>query len=252
MSVKKKTRTTLTSKWRKTKILLRQTELKPYIPDTRKFSRAALEAMLGKYEMVYVKPDVGTHGKGVVRVELLKSGELMYQVDTKSKWFTDFDSFYESLEQVIGERRYLVQKGIHVVKYKQRPFDIRVMVQTDAKGVWKTTGLIGRIANPRKIVTNYHNGGKLIDVKSLLESQLPPKKAEQTIKTLEQLGVKVGKQLHTKYPGFRQIGIDVGFDKTWRPRIFEVNTLPDPYVFNKLADKSMYREVMKYRRMHSV
>ncbi|MMZ59506.1 Endospore coat-associated protein YheD [compost metagenome] len=135
-----------------------------------------------------------------------------------------------------------------MVKYNKQRFDIRVMVQRSPKGIWETTGLIGRVAQPGKIVTNYHNGGKLMDVKRLFSAHLTSNELNKTIHSLEKLGVTTAKHLHNKYPGFRQIGLDVGFDRSWTPRIIEVNTNPDPYIFNKLADKSMYRKVMRYRR----
>ncbi|MNC79431.1 hypothetical protein D3C75_1319120 [compost metagenome] len=50
------------------------------------------------------------------------------------------------------------------------------------------------------------------------------------------------------YPRIRQIGVDVGLDRSLTPWVIEVNMKPDPYIFNQLKDKSMYRKVMKYRR----
>lgn len=248
MTERRKPRTTLTSKWKKTKLLIVHADVRPLIPDTRRFGKSALKSMLNAYGMVYVKPDVGTYGNGVIRVEKRGGGGYSYQLGTKAAMSRDFDSLYGALAKWAGSRSYLIQKGIHLVKYSRRRFDLRVMVQLSPKGVWETTGLIGRVAHPGKIVTNYHSGGKLVDVKRLLGAHLSVDQMHRTTEQLNRLGVKVARHMHAKYPGLRQIGLDIGFDRTWTPWILEVNTNPDPYIFNHLSDKSVYRKVMRYRR----
>ncbi|KWX86417.1 endospore coat-associated protein, partial [Paenibacillus riograndensis] len=49
-------------------------------------------------------------------------------------------------------------------------------------------------------------------------------------------------------PRIRKIGVAVGSDRSLIPCVIEVNMTHDPYIFNQLKDKSMYRKVMKYRR----
>ncbi|MWV42615.1 YheC/YheD family protein [Paenibacillus sp. HJL G12] len=246
--IQNKPRKYVLSKWIKTKVLLGNDHVRYHILDTRKFSKSSLKTMLKLYGMVYVKPEIGTYGNGVIRVEQRRKDKYAYQLDITEKGFGDYETFYRSLLRTTHKKSYLIQKGIHLVKYKKLRFDIRVMVQLSPKGVWETTGLIGRVAHPKKIVTNYHSGGKLMDVNQLFGSHLPSNKIERVMNKLDKLGVATAKHLHAKYPGIRQIGLDIGFDTSWIPWIIEVNTNPDPYIFNKLADKSMYRKVMRYRR----
>jgi len=246
--VLRKPRKYVLSKWIKTKVLLGNGDARSHIPDTRKFSKSTLTKMLELYGMVYVKPELGTYGKGVIRVEKRGGVEYAYQLGTTEKGFRDYETFYQSLLRETKKKSYLIQKGIHLVKYKKRRFDIRVMVQLSPKGVWETTALIGRVAHPEKIVTNYHSGGKPMDVKRLFSAHLSVSEMEKVMNKLDKLGVTTARHLHKKYPGIRQIGLDIGFDHSWIPWIIEVNTNPDPYIFNKLSDKSMYRKVMRYRR----
>lgn len=246
--VLKKRRKYVLSKWIKTKVLLGNNKARAHIPDTRKLSKSTLRTMLKLYKMVYVKPEIGTHGKGVIRVEKREEDEYTYQLGSLEKSFQDFGKLYQSLLSETKKKSYLIQKGIHLVKYKNRRFDIRVMVQLSPRGVWETTGFIGRVASPKKIVTNYHSGGKLMDVKRLFVAHLSVSKMDKTMRQLDKLGVAAARHLHKKYPGIRQIGLDIGFDHSWIPWIIEVNTNPDPYIFNKLTDKSMYRKIMRYKR----
>lgn len=242
---------TITSKWTKTNALLGNKEIKRYIPQTRRLTRESLSNMLATYGMVYIKPERGTHGNGVIRAEMLTegTGSFQYQLGTRSKSFKDYETFYQSLRKITKKKSYLVQMGIHLLKYQKRRFDIRVMVQLSPKGIWETTGIIGRVAHPGKIVTNYHSGGKLVAIEKLLMPHLTVKEQKSQIEKMSVLSVTIAKKLRQKHADIRQIGVDVGLDLTMKPWIIEVNTSPDPYIFNKLADKSMYRKVMKYRRL---
>lgn len=243
-----KPRRFVVSKWTKTKVLLSCNEVRPYIPDTQRFSKATLKMMLKLYGMVYVKPEKGTHGKGVIRVEQRGNEEYTYQLGTKMNRFQDYEALYSSLLRHTNNRNYLVQKGIHLMKYKNKRFDVRVMVQLSPSGVWETTGFLGRVAHTGKIVTNYNSGGKIMDVPKLLGEYLSSQDIMKILNQLDKIGVATAKHLYKSYPGLQQIGLDIGFDRHWIPWIIEVNTNPDPYAFNKLSDKSMYKKVMRYKR----
>ncbi|XMB29044.1 YheC/YheD family protein [Paenibacillus sp. BR2-3] len=236
------------SKWIKTKLLLQNSFIKKFIPDTRKFNRSNLEQMIHSYGMVYVKPERGTYGNGVIRAERGDRHGYTYQIEEIIRTFETFDAFYKSLAKRTGGRSYLIQKGIHLLKHNQRRFDIRVMVQLSPKGAWEATGVIGRLGHPRKIVTNYHSGGKPMAIEKLLSTHLSERKRMLLTGELHKLGIRMAAQLHKTYPRIHQIGVDVGLDKTLTPWIIEVNMNPDPYIFNQLKDKSMYKKVMRYRR----
>lgn len=57
------------SKWAKTKVILQNQSLSLYVPDTRKYDLNVLKEMLALYAMVYIKPDRGSFGIGVMRAE---------------------------------------------------------------------------------------------------------------------------------------------------------------------------------------
>ncbi len=235
------------SKWAKTKVLLRSSEMHEYIPLTKRFGRETLHGMLQDYGMVYVKPVSGTYGNGVIRVERVReSGGYRYQIETKERTAPSMDALYEALSPYASRKGYIVQKGIHLLKHRGRRFDLRVMVQKNLSNRWETSGIIGRLAHPRKIITNYHSGGTMMSIEQLMSSHLSASETSALKDRLRRLGVMIGKQLSTAYPGLKELGVDVAIDTKFHPWVLEVNTKPHPYIFNKLADKTMHRKVTRY------
>jgi glutathione synthase/RimK-type ligase-like ATP-grasp enzyme len=202
--------------------------------------------------MVYVKPNIGSFGNGVIRVEWRQNADkpYQYQLGLQQRRFGTAEELSRSLLDATGHRKYLIQQGIQLLTYRKHRFDIRVMVQRTLHDTWETTGVIGRVADPRKIVTNVHNGGTLKPVETLMSAYLSADRLQQFIRELRSLGVKVGRALQRRYPGLKELGIDVAVDHNNRPWILEVNTAPDPYIFRKLKDKSVYRKVYRLWQMH--
>lgn len=237
---------TVGSKWVKTKVLLRNKELRKFVPETRIYNQTNLLYMLIKHKMVYVKPDNGTAGQGIIRV--VKSDKYHLQTGKVTKSFVAFQSLFAALNKAKLNRSYLVQQGIPLLTHHNRIFDIRIMVQKNQMKTWETTGYIGRVAHPKKIVTNFHNSGKPLPLELLLSSYLNGKKKMNYINSLRNLGYRIAKHYQTSYPGFKEIGIDFGIDKKLKPWVLEVNTVPDPFIFNQLKDKKMFFKVLRYAR----
>ncbi|WP_256759649.1 YheC/YheD family protein [Cohnella sp. WQ 127256] len=236
------------SKWAKTNVLIADPILREYVPSTRSFQRSTVEQMLDHYGMIYVKPVNGTFGNGVIRVEkniganrpyFFQSGEAKYS-------FVTFGDMYRKLLVVKKNKAYLAQQGIHLLKYSGRRFDLRIMVQKNPQSKWEATGMIGRVAHPRKIVTNYHAGGTPKPVMTLLKRSLSAEKWTHYEARLRKLGVDVAIAMEKRFPRIKEIGIDVAVDHTLKPWILEVNTLPDPFLFKKLPNRSVFRRIYSY------
>lgn len=163
----------------------------------------SLEQMLNIHKMVYVKPDIGTFGNGVMRVEWQPGAEqpYSYQSGEIKRRFKHFGKLYASIVQKTRNRPYLVQKGIHLLTYKGSRFDLRVMVQQSPQRKWEATGIIGRVAHPRKIVTNFHNGGTLKPAEALFAGYMNATEREQFIGRLRTLGLQAARAMHARYPG---------------------------------------------------
>jgi glutathione synthase/RimK-type ligase-like ATP-grasp enzyme len=260
------------SKWAKTKVILQNQSLALYVPDTRKYDLNVLKEMLALYTMVYIKPDRGSFGNGVMRAEqrtvTLSSSQRKTELNsppdneeiepqeaqilyilrygkTAEVFFTP-EELHEALKKRIQNRTYLVQKGIHLLRHQDRPFDLRVLAQKSPSGAWVTTGMLGRVAAPQKIITNYHGGGSIVSVNALLKDYMNPLKMASTLNQLKSLGVQIAGQLESSYPGIKEIGLDIAMDQHMDMWLLEVNTLPSIVIFKLFPDKSIYRRIHRY------
>lgn len=242
--------TRISNKLTKTKVLVRSPELHKHIPLTKKMDQNVLLGMLQKYKMVYIKPCCGSLGQGVIRVEQKPGGSWCYQAGTRMRKFPDYGEAYRALASETQGKSYLVQKGIRLLSYDSRPFDIRVMVQRNPKGRWEATGIAGRVAHPRKVVTNGSQGGTIFPADVLLRPYANLEKRKVIIAEMKNIGVKCARQLSTAYPGLQEIGVDIAVDRYLKPWILEVNTAPDPCPFTKLEDGTMLRRIISYAKAY--
>lgn len=239
------------SKWELNEILEKNEELLQYIPETRWLNQENLAEMLDTYGMVYVKPDNWTWGRGVIKVEKGK-GEFRYQIGKKMYTFYDFANLIEALEltinnkmknRAVNNRKYIIQQGIHLLQYNDRIFDLRLMVQKTPENQFEVTGILGRLAHPKRIVTNFHSKGEIYTIEHLLNHYMEEEKLQSYKAMLYELGKQIGPLYNRK-----AIGIDIGIDRNFFPWIIEVNIRPDPYVFSQLKEKEMYNKIIEYRR----
>ncbi|MDO7906249.1 YheC/YheD family protein [Paenibacillus sp. JX-17] len=241
----KSNRKAVSSKLMKTRILLQHSELSKYVPATYRLNRSRLLVLLKRHGMLYLKPDTGSLGIGVIRVE--KRGKMFhYRHDVQSHTFPTFQAMFQSLQRHTGSRNYLIQKGIHLLKHQGRRFDFRVMVQKNPSGEWEPTGIAARVAHPHKIVTNGSQGGTIYAAADVMEPIAGTEKTDRLLHKMDLLARWTGAQFSQSYPAMNELGLDIAVDRRLRPWILEVNTRPDPCPFTKLENKESIRKIIAY------
>lgn len=243
----------ISDKWTKTEILRGDPELKKHLPSTQILTESSLREMLHQCGMVYVKPTRGSQGRGVMKVEMNEAKAdgrpvrtYAYQLGEKKIACPSYKSVYRSILKDAKGKVYLVQKGIHLLKHKGRPFDIRLVVQRTPLGGWEATATVGRVAHPRKVVTNGSQGGTIYPTAYLLRSYTNATERLRMLKRMDQLGVRTAKQLRRVNPGIVELGLDIALDRKLKPWILEVNNKPDHCPFTLLEDQSMLRRIIRY------
>ena len=243
---------TLGSKLAKTNILLEHSDLKELIPETVKYDYKSLHYMLNMHHMVYVKPNKGSQGRGVIKVSRAGDEVFKFHIGDRSYNYSNYDALYTGLDRYCSVQPYIVQKGIELLTYKNRIMDLRIMIQLNEQYEWETTGYVGRVAHRSKIVTNYHDRGLILPLETLLQPYVRGQDQRQLIEQLELLGRTVAKQLQLTHPEFKEIGLDIGLDQEMKPWIIEVNTRPGSIIFKMLRNKRMYRRVRQLKRWHGL
>lgn len=236
-------------KWTKTKWLLKDPHLRKHVPETKKYSKGNLKHFVKRYQTVYFKPTTGTGGKGITKITRL--GNQTYQIKSNSfrKVARSLDSLHKKLKKLSNGKSYLLQRGISLKHHKNRPFDLRVMVQKSYKDGWVPTAIFSKIGKKGKVATNYHQGGKLALLDETLRgagySEAEMGKARRKLK---QMGIYTGKCFDRHRKGFRELGLDVAIDRKGRYWILEVNTRPQIYPLRHLKNKKPYHRIMKYAK----
>ncbi|WP_199615152.1 YheC/YheD family protein [Paenibacillus alkalitolerans] len=242
-------RKVISSKLRKTKILSRSAALIRYVPQTDVLTSGRLSQMLHRYGMVYIKPVTGSLGIGVMRIDNI-GGSYRYQSGLRTYTFDTFRQMYASIRRRIDAKRYLVQRGIDMLRHKERPFDFRVMVQRNPSGSWECTGTAARLAHPNKVVTNGSQGGTIYPAGALLEEAAGKQIAGLLTEEMKKIAVFAAYQFSRFYPAMNELGLDIAVDGCLRPWILEVNTRPDPCPFTKLPDPAVIGKIKKYARAY--
>ncbi|MBB6672400.1 YheC/YheD family protein [Cohnella nanjingensis] len=236
------------NKWGKYRALRRDAALARHLPLTRMATNENIRRMLTKNDSVYLKPSHGTGGFGILKLSRRAGGGYDLQYGTKRRSFATLDRAYRAFLQAKQNKRYLVQTGISMLRHLGRPFDLRIMVQRDRASRWEVTGIVGRVAKPRMVVTNYHSGGKPMPVPDLLGPLMSKADQASYVDRLKRLSIRTSAHMSRYFPAYRAFGIDVAVDRKRKPWILEVNSRPDKYIFRALPDKTMFHRIMRYAK----
>lgn len=236
------------SKLKKTKALQKNKRLASHIPRTKRLNKKTLIKMLRRHKMVYLKPVNGSKGRGIMRVEK-KKRRYKLRKGTSSIVFKNAKTLYKSVRRM-ARKPYLVQRGIRTLLFQGRSFDFRIMLQKNESSKWEVTGIVGRVAPPKKIVTNRSQGGKCLSAKRLLMANMNRSKVKPYLNSLYRLSRNIGEQLHSVYPGVLNLGIDIAVSRQLKPWILEVNTNPAVTPFINLGNRQMLKRIGQLIRLN--
>lgn len=241
----------IASKLKKTHALKKDKMIAAHIPPTKRFGMNTLHRMLLRYRAVYLKPVNGLKGRGVMRARKLNAKYELRGGTTKII-FKDFHSLYQFILRQIGSKPYLVQKGIRMLRYKRRPFDLRIMVLKNELRDWEVAGIVGRVAPPKMIVTNRSQGGRIMSAARLLGRHMKKRTTKNYLHSLYGLSRDTGRQFQQVFPKAWELGVDVAISRRRKkPWILEVNTNPAITPFVKLGNKRMYTRIANLKRWNT-
>lgn len=236
-------------KLKKNNVMRKHPVLRRHLPETHRLRKGVLARMIKRYGTLFIKPDKGSQGVGIVRLRRRGRRKILISWGLRHRQVKR-RLVGQTVRQILhAKKTYLVQQGIRLAKYRNRLVDIRVLMQKPNSN-WRISGQVVRVAARGRFVTNYHQGARPKPLQKVLATiyKGKPGKIQSTIRNIKNISVTTAKVLYRKFPGIRQLGIDLALDRGGRIWIIEANTNPGTMLFKSLKNKRMYRVIAARRR----
>ncbi|RXT07177.1 hypothetical protein EIZ39_13620 [Ammoniphilus sp. CFH 90114] len=231
---------------RKTRPLLDDPMLSKYVPEIHWFSAERLKKMLHKHTTVYVKPDEGSLGMGVRRLELDDSKWKL--TDRKSsKKLSPTKAIKTLIKKFNPNESYVVQQGIKFLTYKGRPFHIRVVMQKPMNR-WQVSMMSAIIGNKKNaLTTNVARGGDELPLEFIMHHKDQNWSPMNTYRELIDLSHQIAARLGSTLP-LLVVGLDLAIDQRGRIWFIEANTRPDMSGMKELNDKISFKKYLRAKK----
>lgn len=236
------------NKWTLFEWLNQSKQTQPFIPATEQMTNAnALGDLLKSHSSLYLKPIRGKAGKGIMKVSLTEKSkmrlyELSIQDKTKShiSRYADIHKLWAQIRDLTGSKEYIVQQGISLASYKDRPFDLRVLVQKNGNGEWSIAGVGARLAGKMSITTHVPRGGSIDDPLKLLSASFGTQGSKRIISKAKKAALTIARQIE-KASGHTlgEMSMDLGVDNNKNIWFFEANSKPMKFDEPQIRKKSL-------------
>lgn len=220
-----------------------------HIPVTRRLRKNTnLLQMLRRYGLLYLKPEHGKAGMGIMRLKRFVGKShpyrLSYQVQRKSQTmqFKTMVSLRKQINSIMKDESYIAQQGIQLAHYQKRPFDLRVLVQKNGRGQWAVSGIGARIAGTSSITTHVPRGGTIDDPHKVLSSVFGAAAARTIMRHTRKTAITIANQVeHGAGHSLGEMSMDLGVDKKGHLWFFEANAKPMKFDEPDIRKKSLQR-----------
>ncbi|MDR0266848.1 YheC/YheD family protein [Paenibacillus sp.] len=219
------------------------------VPRTRRLrGEEDLQKMLERYPSLYLKPESGKAGKGIMMLKYQNDKPLPYRLKVQhNKNSTTYKGaniqrLWSRIKAETGGNRYIVQQGIELADVNNRPFDLRVLLQKTIKGQWSVTGVGARMAGYKSITTHVPRGGSIEDPNNLLATVFGSDTAPGMINRVKTTSIVIARQIEraSGHP-HGEMSMDLGVDTTGSIWFFEANAKPMKFDEPHIRKKSLER-----------
>lgn len=226
------------NKWETHQILEKDAEVSTHLPETTALKDIrVLQRFLTKHNTVYIKPVHGSLGVGIFKITRTPRDYICEHRKNKQHQIDRFSTLKEletAVKAHVANKNYIIQQGLNMLKYHDRVFDIRVLMQKNAEGIWDCTAIVGRLAPDGGLFPNIAAGGEAKNMSKLWpELKKEDWASSETRKAIIKTGIKAAKVLEKSLGTFGEIGLDIGLDAKGNVWIVEINSKPSRKVFPK-------------------
>ena len=227
--------------------------LRPYLPETCRYGPACLAEKLEASSVLYVKPENGSQGRGIIRIEK-KEGRFLLDHNTHKEnslpeVAENVEDTVKKMDQLTGNLPYILQQGIPLLSADGRQTDFRFLVwRTGTKNDWQIMSSLARTAADDAIVSNLSQGGLPAKPAPLIFHHFGKEKGRLALELMHELAEAAAITLCSAGNGhFAEFGIDIGVDREGKPWVIEANVKPSKAAFGvshggiRPSVKALYR-----------
>jgi len=223
--------------------------LRRHVPHTVPLSLSNLTMMMRRYGKVYVKPDVGSMGIGIMKLEKIDEGYRVTSIAMRTQVTTNMSTLSAIFAYMkkSTSKPLIIQQAVALDQVNNRPYDIRAMVQRKPGGRWTCNGYLVKVGAANKIVTNYYQGGKILTLAMLgKELQLSDVEYRKLAMMLKSKAHQIAKVLSSYKSGMHELGIDFALDQSRHLWVLEVNSNHPQFHPLKMLDRSAYNRMRSF------
>jgi len=227
-------------KWKTHQLLSGHEILYNHLPETRLYTSINdVRELLSRHATVYLKPSSGSSGKGIIRLASSPNGFVLscrISKMVKTVEILTQGQLEACLNKLTQGRRYIVQQGLNLAKFKGNPFDIRILMQRNRHGQWRRTGMAARVAGSGNFISNIHAGGHAANISAVIPVAFPEQvRAWNILNDIRRLSSLVAAWVITESSSlFGEIAVDLGVDQSGKVWIIELNAIPGRSVFRHI------------------
>ena len=230
------------------------------LPESHMLDNAAtLKMMCTKYPVVFLKPIMGSLGRGIIRISHVNDPlggrficDMATMYGTQKVTYNGFLRLNASISEKMKQRRYQIQQGLQLIRVGGRPVDFRALVQRDHLGAWRITSIVARIAGSNHFVSNLARGGTLCKVKDAVSRSSIPSMAKDAPLRIRRAALAVARGIETNINAhFGELGVDLAMDTSGRVWLLEVNSKPSKHNKSPLTEdktRPSVRYIVYYSR----
>lgn len=208
-------------------------EAAPFLPDTYKLDTSErLKLFAKKHAVLYLKPVRGKAGEGIMRLEKRDGIWILRRVHQQKSLCTSFDNLdqlWTYLNPIIQQKPYIIQQGITLATYNNRPFDVRVLTQKNGNGHWGITGVGIRQAGVRSITTHVPRGGTILCPAKIFPEIFGEEQALFIRQSISEAVLTIAKALQQNMIDLAEMSMDLGVTAEGHIWFFEANSKPEKF-----------------------
>jgi hypothetical protein len=226
-------------KWQLYKALSKHPQVKKYIPETKRytsFKDAIL--MLKQYEFIFLKSFYGSCGKEVLSIgkEDNRFKLNFYDNGLKIMTFDDIAKVEDFINNFTQGKKFIVQQGVRLLDFQGRKFDIRMLLQKDENGLWRSNLNACRIAKEKLNITNISAGGELATYEEIYPSLSVNEGKVPSGDELVDAAVSLAIYIEKEFGAHGEIGMDMAIDVYGNIWFIEANARPDKFLNPTIVD----------------